>query len=174
MGKQTELVVCKSCEETDIIAEGSSCKNCGEVYKKEKIKKPSAMEIYVHEVSEARDKYIKAMRKEKLSKEEKLEMYKEEDKGVISFKEELLESDEMKSYFDKIQGAREKFMEDKLKEHLSEGDRAKFETYKELADYFAGEGVVKTLYQGSGYSDSKYGIMINGKEYWLKESDIEI
>jgi len=174
MGKQTELVVCKKCEETDIIKEGDPCLNCGEIYKKEKPHKPTAWEIYMHEVGEARDRYIKAMKKEKLSKEEEEKMYAEEDKGEISWKKELIDSPEMKGYLDKVQKAREDFMKEKLAEHLSEEDSKKFKTYEELADYFAGGDRVRTLYQGNGYADANLGIMINGEEYWMKEKDIEI
>ena len=65
-------------------------------------------------------------------------------------------------------------MKDKLKEHLSEVDANKFKEYEKLADYFAGGNVVKTLYSGNGWSDARFGIMIYGEEYWMREKDVEI
>ena len=134
----------------------------------------SAMSTYMQEVSEARDRYVVSMKKERLNKEEKEIMYAEEDKGEISWKEELMESEQMIDYFGKVQTAREEFMQKNLKDRLSDEDRIKFKDYEELADYFAGGNVVKTLYKGHGHEDAKFGIMIYGKEYWMKESDIEV
>jgi hypothetical protein len=134
----------------------------------------NAMTLYMEEVSEARDRYVVSMKKERLNKEEKEIMYAEEDKGEISWKEELMESEQMIDYFGKVQTAREEFMQKNLKDRLSDEDRIKFKDYEELADYFAGGNVVKTLYKGHGHEDAKFGIMIYGKEYWMKESDIEI
>lgn len=134
----------------------------------------SAMSTYMQEVSEARDRYVVSMKRERLNKEEKEIMYAEEDKGEISWKEELMESEQMIDYFGKVQTAREEFMQKNLKDRLLDEDRIKFKDYEELADYFAGGNVVKTLYKGHGHEDAKFGIMIYGKEYWMKESDIEI
>ena len=134
----------------------------------------SAMSTYMQEVSDARDRYVVSMKKERLNKEEKEIMYAEEDKGEISWKEELIDSSEMKEYFDKLQDVREEFMRKNLQERLSIDDRIKFREYEELADYFAGGNVVKTLYKGHGHEDAKFGIMIYGKEYWMNESDIKI
>ncbi len=134
----------------------------------------SAMSTYMQEVSEARDRYVVSMKKERLNKEEKEIMYAEEDKGEISWKEELMESEQMIDYFGKVQTAREEFMQKNLKDRLLDEDRIKFKDYEELADYFAGGNVVKTLYKGHGHEDAKFGIMIYGKEYWMKESDIEV
>jgi hypothetical protein len=132
------------------------------------------IDIYNREMSEARDKYVKSLREMKLTKDERDAMYDEEDKGVISFKEELLSSPEIKTYMDKVQAAREKFMWDKLRDLLTIEDAVKFSQYEDLADYFAGGDVVKTLHTGLGHDDMKFGIMIYGKEYWMKEKDIEI
>jgi len=133
-----------------------------------------AMSTYMKEVSEARDRYVASMKKERLDKEEKEMMYQEEDKGEISWKEELMESEQMIDYFNKVQAAREEFMQKNLQDRLSDEDRIKFKDYEELADYFAGGNIVKTLYKGHGHEDAKFGIMIYEKEYWMNESDIKI
>ncbi len=134
----------------------------------------NAMGIYMKEVSDARDRYVASMKKERLNKEEKEIMYHEEDKGEISWKEELMESEQMIDYFNKVQAAREEFMQKNLKERLLDEDRIKFKEYQELADYFAGGNIVKTLYKGHGHEDAKFGIMIYDKEYWMNESDINV
>ena len=133
-----------------------------------------AMSTYMKEVSEARDRYVASMKKERLDREEKEIMYNEEDKGEISWKEELMESEQMIDYFNKVQAAREEFMQKNLQDRLSDEDRIKFKDYEELADYFAGGNIVKTLYKGHGHEDAKFGIMIYEKEYWMNESDIKI
>lgn len=182
MGEQTEMKDCPACGDT-FIGLTECCQFCIDnnyevSLKKEvmedKIERPSAMDIYAHEVSEARDRYVKAMKKEKLNEDEKLKMYKEEDKGLQSFKEELVKSPEMKKYFDDVQAARENFMKEKLKEHLPKKEAAKFKKYEELADYFSGGDIVKTLYKGHGYADAKFGIMINGVSHWMAEKDIDV
>jgi len=133
-----------------------------------------AMSMYMKEVSEARDRYVASMKKERLSQQEKEVMYTEEDKGEMTWKEELIDSSQMKEYFNKVQAVREEFMKKNLHERLSIDDRIKFREYEELADYFAGGNVVKTLYKGHGHEDAKFGIMIYGKEYWMMESDIDV
>jgi hypothetical protein len=172
MGEQTSLQICWSCGDKFVGID--KCPSCGSPQGKAVKGLENPMDVYNREVSIARDKYVKALRAMKLTKEERDAMYDEEDKGKISFKEELIDSPEIKEYFQKIQDAREKFIRDKITSILTPEDLEKFRQYEEYSDYFAGKDIVRTLHQGLGYEDARFGVMIYGEEHWMSEKSIKI
>ena len=89
----------------------------------------------------------------------------------LSFKEALLESDEVDKYLKSVMKEREQFMKDRLKENLKFHDRILFFFYKKLADYFGGGKRVITLQERGGYNDSRVGIQIYGTKYWIDEKE---
>ena len=89
----------------------------------------------------------------------------------LSFKEALLESEEVDEYLNGVMKQREQFMKDKLKENLKFRDRILFFFYKKLADYFGGGKRVITLQERGGYNDTRIGIQIYKTKYWMEEKE---
>lgn len=91
---------------------------------------------------------------------------------TLSFKEALLESEEIKEYIEEQYKHREKWMKVMLKKKLKWYDKPLFYFYKKLADYFGGGKRVVTLQQRDGLNQTQFGIEIYGKKYWLIEKEV--
>lgn len=129
---------------------------------------------YLRTVDKARMEYIESVNARRAKDEQEREgVWAEEDKGLMDLKEDLLKSKEMREYLQSRQDAREKFIRQKIEENLTPEDMEKFKVYEELADYFAGQNIVKTFQRGDNYENIVFGVIVYGEEYFMREKDIK-
>lgn len=108
-------------------------------------------------------------KKQKKKNKQNKKTMKQKFDGKDSWKEEFINDKEIMKLINQQMENRENFMNKTINKHIRWYDRPLFFIYKKLATYFGTSQRIKLIQQRDGFNNTRFGVIMYGKEYWLDE-----